>query len=160
MLVLKKIISGAQTGADQAGLAVAKEFGLETGGFIPKGHRTLGGPRPDLTALYGLKEHSSYAYNERTWDNVFHSDATVRFFWKINSAGERCTLNAIRECQKPYIDVDFSSDECISHQQLLDWLIKEQVKVLNVAGNSEQTKAGMYLNTYNFLRATLRLGGL
>lgn len=49
-----QIISGGQTGADQAGLAAAKELGLETGGWLPKGCITDEGRRPDLLALYGM----------------------------------------------------------------------------------------------------------
>jgi hypothetical protein len=36
----KKIISGGQTGADQAGLDVAIELGIPHGGWIPKGRKT------------------------------------------------------------------------------------------------------------------------
>ena len=36
-LVLRKIISGGQTGADRAGLDFATEVGLEHGGFVPRG---------------------------------------------------------------------------------------------------------------------------
>ena len=54
--MVRKIISGGQTGADQAGLAVAKRLGIPTGGFVPKGFLTEAGPRPDLAAEYGLEE--------------------------------------------------------------------------------------------------------
>jgi Circularly permutated YpsA SLOG family len=39
-MLLKKIISGGQTGADQAGLRTAKRLGIETGGWMPQGWRT------------------------------------------------------------------------------------------------------------------------
>jgi hypothetical protein len=35
--MIKKIISGGQTGADQAGLDVAVELNIPHGGWIPKG---------------------------------------------------------------------------------------------------------------------------
>jgi hypothetical protein len=35
--MLERVISGGQTGADQAGLAAAKRLGVPTGGFMPKG---------------------------------------------------------------------------------------------------------------------------
>jgi hypothetical protein len=49
LAMVRKIISGGQTGADQAGLAVAKRLGISTGGFMPKGLLTAAGPQPDLT---------------------------------------------------------------------------------------------------------------
>ncbi len=67
---LKKIISSCQTGADQGGLAAAKELNLKTGGWMPNTFRTEAGPRPDLAKLYNLNEHSSYSYIPRTKLNV------------------------------------------------------------------------------------------
>lgn len=156
--MIDKIISGGQTGADQAGLYVGKEFGLETGGYMPKYFRTLSGFRPDLGKLYNMKEHASQGYQERTWDNVFISDGTVRFFTKENSAGERCTLNGIRSHGKPYFDVNLNNET--DPQCLLDWIIKHNIKTLNVAGNSEQTSPGIYEKVVKYLTETLELGGL
>ena len=34
---LEKVISGAQTGADRAGLLAAEQLGIATGGFMPTG---------------------------------------------------------------------------------------------------------------------------
>jgi len=39
-MILHKIISGGQTGADRAGLVVGKSLGLEIGGTAPKGWKT------------------------------------------------------------------------------------------------------------------------
>ena len=46
--MIERVISGGQTGADQAGLAVAKRLGIPTGGCMPKGWLTEAGPRPDF----------------------------------------------------------------------------------------------------------------
>ena len=45
---LRKIESGGQTGADQAGLRAARAERLETGGWAPKGWETEEGPAPWL----------------------------------------------------------------------------------------------------------------
>ena len=52
---LRKVVSGGQTGADQAGLRAARAAGIETGGWAPKGWETEEGPAPWLSD-YGLKE--------------------------------------------------------------------------------------------------------
>ncbi len=44
--MIKKIISGGQTGADQAGLDVAIELGIPHAGWIPKGRKTEKGTLP------------------------------------------------------------------------------------------------------------------
>jgi hypothetical protein len=61
--MLKKIISGGQTGADQAALDVAIKLGIPYGGWIPKGRLTENGP---LDSKYKLKEMETTNYNKRT----------------------------------------------------------------------------------------------
>ena len=46
--MIKKIISGGQTGADQIGLEVALSLGIPTGGTAPKGFITETGPNYKL----------------------------------------------------------------------------------------------------------------
>ena len=77
--MVERVISGGQTGADQAGLAAAKKLGISTGGYMPKGWRTERGPRPDFAAEYGLQEAATAAYPDRTEQNVIFSDGTVVF---------------------------------------------------------------------------------
>src|SRR5688572_12675794 len=77
--MVERIISGGQTGADRAGLAVAKRLSIPTGGYMPKGWLTEDGPRSDLAVTYGLKEADTADYSERTERNVLASDGTVMF---------------------------------------------------------------------------------
>ncbi|MFH1490949.1 MAG: putative molybdenum carrier protein, partial [Pseudomonadota bacterium] len=49
--MIKKIISGGQTGAGQAALDVALQFELPYGGWIPKGRKTEKGPLPEKYLL-------------------------------------------------------------------------------------------------------------
>ena len=43
------IISGGQTGADQAGIAAAVKHGLDVDGWAPKNWMTEDGPDPQLS---------------------------------------------------------------------------------------------------------------
>ena len=52
--MVRKCISGGQTGADFAGLEAARICGILTVGTAPKGFRTLDGSNPDLGSVYGL----------------------------------------------------------------------------------------------------------
>ena len=45
--MIKKIISGGQTGADRAGLDVAIKLSIPHGGWISKGRKTEDGTLPD-----------------------------------------------------------------------------------------------------------------
>jgi hypothetical protein len=43
-MVIQKIISGGQTGADRAALDVVIKFGIPNGGWVPRGRKTEDGP--------------------------------------------------------------------------------------------------------------------
>ena len=72
--MIKKIISGGQTGADRAALDVAIRLGIPHGGWIPKGRLTEKGPLPER---YRLQEMPTDSYPARTEQNVIDSDGTL-----------------------------------------------------------------------------------
>lgn len=139
--MIKKIISGGQTGADEAGLIVGKKSGLETGGTMPAKFLTETGYRPDFAELYNIVEHKSSKYVPRTYQNVKDSDGTIRFFTDAQSRGEICTLNAINQYKRPYIDVDLNNP--IPVENVVSWVKGNNIQVLNVAGNRESTSVGI-----------------
>lgn len=156
--MIHKIISGGQYGADQAGLKVAMDLGLKTGGMVPNGWITKFGPRPQLAKL-GLIEHStSDKYPPRTGWNVKNSDATVRFAFDFKTGGEICTYKAIRKYDKPYFDIDLNSVESgdnLYFLDLLEFFDKYGVGVLNVAGNCGPDKK-YAKHVYDLTRKSLR----
>lgn len=141
--MLKKIISGGQTGADVGGLIAAKLHGIETGGWMPQGYRTLVGPRPQYAKLFNIKEHSEYGYKPRTWKNIEDSDGTIRIAANFDSAGEKCTLNGIMHHGRPHFDVDIDPKiEKIYRDQVeecFEWIVNNNISILNIAGNSAST---------------------
>lgn len=143
MKILKKIISGGQTGADQAGILAGHKAGLETGGMMPKGFRTLDGPNPEFARLYGLIGSISSDYPSRTIYNVVNSDATIRFAKNFSSRGEICTLKAIEKYNKIWIDVEIANPPLFRSKAVAEWIVSLKIKVLNVAGNSEKTAPGI-----------------
>jgi len=72
--MIKKIISGGQTGADRAALDVAIKLSIPHGGWIPKGRKAEDGPLPEI---YKLKEMPTDSYPARTEQNVIDSDGTL-----------------------------------------------------------------------------------
>jgi hypothetical protein len=155
MSVLKKICSGGQTGADQAGLFVGKYLGFQTGGWMPKGWITLDGPRPDFAEMYRLQEHQSPKYPPRTYQNVKDNDATIRLFTKQTSPGEICTLNAINQYGKPHFDIDLKQPN--DPEALVEFLLLHKVESLNVAGNAEKTSPGIYVASAKHLFRAMKI---
>jgi hypothetical protein len=151
--MLEQVISGGQNGVDQAALRAAKATpGLKTGGWAPRGFKTLAGSCPELGSKYGLIECLSDRYAIRTELNVIDGDATLRIARDFKSAGELCTLKYIRRHEKPYMDIkDSTLHEPNTLTNIYDWLGRHEVRVLNVAGNSELSAPGIHERTYNFL---------
>lgn len=147
-MVLEMIISGGQTGADQAGLFVAKKYNIKTGGFAPEGWKTIEGPNPRLLRdIFGLAELRGGGYQQRTWANVIVSDGTIRFAVAFNTAGELCTRQAIKYCNKPYFDIDLKIEDDEQLEKAAAWIKKNSIFVLNIAGNSEGRKG--YTDIYD-----------
>lgn len=152
---LKTVISGGQTGADRAGLAAAKAAGLFTGGWMPKGFRAQDGARPEFADMYGVREHASDKYPPRTALNVKEADATLRFATDWDSAGEVLTLKFIERYGRPYFDVTPGGEE--TPEDVVAWLRRHDVRVLNVAGNAERTSPGIEAFVTAFLGAVFAL---
>ena len=137
---------------------MARDLELETGGMTPHGWVTKFGPRPQLAKL-GLIEHpTSDKYPPRTGWNVKNSDATIRFAHNFDSAGEICTLKAIKKYGKPYFDVDIRDlilGENLYIIDVVEWFHANNVTVLNVAGNCGNTKAIAKV-IYDITRHSLR----
>jgi hypothetical protein len=152
--MLRAIYSGGQTGADLAALIAAKRFGLETGGWMPKGFLNASGSHPEFAEKYGIQEHYSPKYPPRTFKNVEISDATIRFAYDWQSPGELCTLKAIHQYKKPSIDVDLNNPKPV--KEVVEWLTRFNIEVLNVAGNSEHTYTGTCGEVMDYLMQLFR----
>jgi hypothetical protein len=142
-----KIISGGQTGADRAALEAARDLGLETGGWAPKNYMTENGPAYELGGHFGLLEHKSSAYPDRTYANVQISDGTV-WFGNVGSAGYRCTIKAIEHFDKPW-RINPSALE------LKAFIAQNDIRVLNVAGNRQSRNPEVVALVYRTLKEAL-----
>ena len=135
--MLKKIISGGQTGADQGGLEGARLLGIATSGIAPRGYKTEKGQEADLLASYGLVEHPSEEYAPRTRMNAKMGDGTV-WFGRISSPGYWCTKRAALVYGKLWL-------ENPTPQELSQFVHDRGIEVLNVAGNRESKNPGLYI---------------
>jgi Circularly permutated YpsA SLOG family len=148
-----KIVSGGQTGADIGGLTAARQLGLQTGGFAPKGWLTEDGPRESLLRSFGLIECEEDGYPERTRRNVVHSDGTL-LVGDYQRGGSRLTYELAKELNRPLFSITWPNTED-AIQDIVDqfrhWLELHGIKVLNVAGNRESQTPGIVEFTRGFL---------
>jgi hypothetical protein len=134
MPILNRVISGGQTGADQAGLATARRLGIRTGGMMPKGVLTEEGPRPDLARAYDLEEAAAPGDRARAERNVFAACGTV-IFGDAHAPGAPLTVWPCRRHRRPCLVIA----PCLSVEDaaawLRQWLDEHAIGTLNVAGN-------------------------
>ena len=155
---LSKVISGGQTGVDRAALEVALFLEIPHGGWCPKGRRAEDGPIPET---FNLTETPSFNYAIRTEKNVVQSDGTLILFRKIITRGTGLTVKFAKRHQRPYLcidmatisDTDQDATEAAS-QQILNWLIEENINVLNVAGPRESTTPNINSQSHSLLLNT------
>lgn len=146
---IRKIVSGGQTGADRAALDWAIRHGIPHGGWCPLGRKAEDGP---IDAKYELFETTSARYSQRTRKNVADSDGTLIVNLGELEGGTLSTLEVARNLSKPHLLLQLDSgpaDEVA--KGLCDWLNRESVATLNVAGPRESKRPGTYARTYRLL---------
>jgi hypothetical protein len=153
--MIARVVSGGQSGVDLAALHVARELGIATGGFIPKGWLTEDGPKPEL-AEFGLVEMPTAAYPPRTRANVRAADATLILNEGELGGGTKLTRDLAKgQCMVLDLDRMDPEDRAWTAHQVRCWLEERGVKTLNVAGPRESKCLGIYERAAAFLRLVL-----
>lgn len=153
--MLKKIISGGQTGADRAALDLAIKFNLPHGGWIPRGRKTESGPLP---FLYQLKELDTTDYPSRTKQNILDSQGTVILARGRLTSGSLLTRSFAKVMGKPLCHIDLAQRDTFEASIILQSFIMEnQIETLNVAGTRASHDPGIYFDVKSILEAVLYL---
>ncbi len=140
--MLRKIISGGQTGADRAALDWAIKRGIPHGGWCPKGRRCEDGV---IDQRYCLVETPSDDYSQRTEWNVRDSDATAVFsIRKELRGGSLLTVELAYQYNKPVIHLCQEDEQTNHAQKLRSFIEKFGISVLNVAGPRASGEPDVY----------------
>ncbi|HKK13038.1 MAG TPA: putative molybdenum carrier protein [Gammaproteobacteria bacterium] len=148
--MLKRIVSGGQTGVDRAALDVALSLAMPCGGWCPQGRRSADGPIPER---YPLRETPSRGYRQRTEWNVRDSDATLVLDRGLPAGGTACALRAARRLGRPWLVIDPQSESDV--ERVHCWLEAHGVHVLNIAGPRESQQPGIHDRALSFLQSLL-----
>src|SRR5436309_5940772 len=101
--IIRKIVSGGQTGADRAALDVAHELGIPHGGWAPLGRWAEDGP---LDHRYLLDEAPSEDPSLRTEWNVRDSEATLILSHGPLAGGSALTRRLARQYGRPCLVIN------------------------------------------------------
>lgn len=153
--MLKKIISGGQTGADRAALDVAIRHNIPHGGWIPKGRIAEDGRLP---GRYKLQETISRQYTFRTKKNVMDSDATLILTHGPLSNGSLLTRQLAEGSNKRWLHIDLRrTHEFPAALSGSTWILENKIEVLNVAGPRASKDPDIYHSVRNVLDLVIEL---
>ncbi len=148
-LLVKKIISGGQTGADRAALDFAIAHNIPHGGWLPKGRKTEDGI---LDHKYQLEEMPTAEYSQRTEKNILEADGTLIISHGKLSDGSALTKELARKQGKPWLHVDMAGmTSAEAGNQVRHWIQKHRLGILNVAGARESKDPAIYQATMEVL---------
>jgi hypothetical protein len=147
--MIEKIISGGQTGADQAALDVAIKLGISHGGSIPKGRITEGGV---LDEKYKLDELPTSSYNKRTEQNVIDADGTLILSHGKLTGGSDYTREMAIHHNRPFLHIDLNETFAFqAAERIRSWISEQGIKILNVAGPRASKDPAIYQVTIDVL---------
>lgn len=147
--LVRKIISGGQTGVDRGALIAAIELGIEHGGYCPRGRLAEDGP---IDARFQLVETESGAYHVRTEKNVLDACGTLILHRGPIVGGTALTETFALRHQRPCLKIDFSDPQPpVRVEVIRAWLRKLRIQILNVAGPRESSQPGIGEETRQLL---------
>jgi hypothetical protein len=153
--MIRKIISGGQTGADRAALDVALKFGIPHGGWIPKGRKTEKGPLPEK---YRMQEMQTESYEARTEQNVLISDGTLIIVRGKLTGGTDYTRKMTLKHKKQLLGIDLNLIGHFDAASLAaSWIKLQRVQVLNVAGPRASEDRQIYSDVVIILEKVVRI---
>ena len=153
--MLKKIISGGQTGADRAALDFAIKRKIPHGGWVPKGRIAEDGP---LQKKYKLTEMPSDSYQDRTEQNVIDSDGTVIISHGKLSGGSAYTQMMAKKHNRLCLHIDLNERDILpAVLEILNWLNENGIEILNVAGPRASKDPKIYKLVKEILESLLLL---
>ena len=153
--MLKKIISGGQTGVDRAALDVAMRLGIAHGGWVPKGRLAEDGTVP---VHYQLRETTSGDYETRTEKNVLDSDGTLIISRGSPTGGTDYTRKMALKHGKQLLHIDLSLGQrpADAGSLVASWIEMNRVETLNVAGPRASHDPAIYMDAINIMTHALQ----
>ncbi|MFC1863368.1 YpsA SLOG family protein [Thermodesulfobacteriota bacterium] len=147
--MISKIISGGQTGVEQAALDAAIQWNVDHGGWIPKGRKTETGELPDK---YKMEEMPTTNYSIGTEQNVVDSDGTLIISHGDLVSGSKFTEEIALRNKKFCLHIDLNKIEIFSAaQKISDWISKNSIEILNITGQRESESPHIYQTALNLL---------
>lgn len=151
--MIKQIVSGGQTGVDKAAFLIAEELMIPIGGWCTKGGLDENGVSV-LEAHPSLRETTSANPDERTKLNIRDSDGTLIIVPCLPlperiKDGTWLTISEVEAQGKPHLIISLMERDV---DRIRDWISREKISVLNIAGPRESSSPGIHLEACGLFR--------
>ena len=154
-IACQKIISGGQTGVDRGALDACLEHSFDCGGWCPKGRLAEDGT---IDNKYPLRETEENDYSIRTIKNVEEADGTLIIAPENITGGTLFTYQVAKKKNKPVLLITPNpADNSLKLSSIVDWLISNSIKTLNIAGPRESQWPDAYKKSRRLVEELLRL---
>ncbi len=151
--MVNKIISGGQTGVDQAALDVAINLGISHGGWVPRGRMTENGMLDDK---YQVREMKTSNYNKRTEQNVIDSNGTLIISHGKLTGGSEYTREIALFNNRPWLHIDLNNTIAFqAARKIRSWIAEHGIEILNVAGSRASKDPAIYKATTDILETAI-----
>ena len=147
--MIRTIISGGQTGADQAALDVAIKLGIPHSGWIVKGRKNENGRLPDKYQLQEMPAASRVSHAEQ---NLLDSDGTLIISHGKLTGGSEFVRKMAMHHERPWLHIDLSRTIAFkAARKIRLWLRSHGIEVLNVVGPRASKDPEIYKDTAEIL---------
>jgi hypothetical protein len=148
--MLKKIISGAQSGVEIAALDSAIKLDIPHGGWAYKRKRTEDGVLPEQ---YNLKTIDVASYHYRLEKNIIDSDGTIILTHGQLIIGSKIIKDLANHHNKPCLSINLT-DCSINHavSSIRKWIANNEIEAIYFTGSKSVGKSGIYKETIQVIK--------
>ena len=148
--MLKKIISGGQSGVEIAALDAAIELGIPHEGWAYKRKRT---ENVVLLEQYNLKTIDMPSYHDRLEKNIINSDGTVILTHGQLIIGSKLIRDFAHQHNKPCLYVDLTDCSInLAVSSILKWIANNEIGAIYFTGSKSVGKSGIYKDTIRVIK--------
>jgi len=133
---LGRIISGGQTGTEQAALFAAEACGIPTGGSAAEGWQTAAGSNPRrLADRFGLSERRG-GHAQSLRENILDADGTLWLAYEFAGPDEQVCRRVLEACGADFLDLRLPNLPPV--QEVAEWIVDKGIRTLHVTGARER----------------------
>ncbi len=153
--MLKKIISGHQTGACQGALDAAIKLGIPHSGYLPKDGFSEDNPRPQA---HTPKETFTSGTRRSIEQNIIDSDGTLIVSHGKITAVIKGVQDYAQKNNRPWIHVNLNQTRAFKAARMIaSWIRDKKIEILNVTGPEASEDPEIYQRTMDIIESVYHL---